>query len=579
MAQIFISYSRVDIAFIEQLYKRLQQIRPTFTIWYDQAAHGLLGGDDWWETILDAIAKADIFIYVLSNESIESQFCQAEFKEARRLQKRIITIQARDRTTIKGDLGSIQYVDMKHGVDDPDAIARLSGALDHQMAQVRKLRPLYGGRTPKPIIEPTPTRNANAPDVDTPTLEVRNNLQPANKSWWKKPEFVIGAILIPILAAIIGAVIQNMENTPPTTPVTEVATHTPEPTLTDTPEPMITPTDLPIAFIVGTLDAQATIDQATAYAEETIAARLTGYAIQTQQSIDATATATVSTNTPTPDITASIEAFRTEQAETATQAWVDSWTNTPTITPTPNATATLIAFRPATNDDWTPIERDFNGVVMVLVPAGCFDMGSNSDENDEHPIHQICFDEPFWIDKYEVTNEQYGSTASASTCTQYSSEPDQPRNCMTWFEASGFCVSRDAHLPTEAEWEYAARGVDGWVYSWGDTYDVSLVIGEDDPIYGDIGTAPVGSRPEGMSWVGAMDMSGNVWEWVSSWYLGYPYDEEHEHDINEYTYRVLRGGSFSVNSEDLRSANRIRSLPANDYYYFNFGFRCARSMN
>lgn len=238
-------------------------------------------------------------------------------------------------------------------------------------------------------------------------------------------------------------------------------------------------------------------------------------------------------------------------------------------TPTHNATATLIAFRPATNDDWIPIEQVFDGVTMVLVPAGCFNMGENGEGGTQ------CFDEPFWIDKYEVTNEQYDVVSTDNYCTQYSSEPDQPRNCVDWFAASDFCESRAARLPTEAEWEYAARGVDSWVYPWGNAYDSSLVIGEDDPIYGDISTAPVGSRPEGVSWVGAMDMSGNVFEWVSSWYLDYPYEEGHEDDIDTYNYRVLRGGSFFNASVGMQSLGRSRGNPSVDYNYF--GFRCARS--
>lgn len=150
MARIFISYSRVDTAFVEKLYHRLQQMRPNCHIWYDQAPHGLLGGDLWWDEIMNAVAKSDIFIYVLSNESVQSDYCQAEFEEARRLQKRIITIQARDRTRLTGKLRDIQYVDMKNGVDDPEALARLAGALDRQISLIKKRRALWQPRTAKP---------------------------------------------------------------------------------------------------------------------------------------------------------------------------------------------------------------------------------------------------------------------------------------------------------------------------------------------------------------------------------------------------------------------------------------------
>ena len=229
------------------------------------------------------------------------------------------------------------------------------------------------------------------------------------------------------------------------------------------------------------------------------------------------------------------------------------------------------------NADWTPVERDFDGVTMVLVPAGCFDMGSNNGQDDERPIHEICFDEPFWIDKFEVTNEQYGSAG----CEEFSSEPDQPRNCVNWFEVSDFCEARQARLPTEAEWEYAARGPDSLVYPWGNEYDAALALGRNDPNYIGIGTTPVGSRPAGASWVGALDMSGNVWEWTSSLYEDYPYNpaDGRERDTGGDSIdirRVLRGGSFEGTARILRSAGRLWLHP-NGGISHGIGFRCARS--
>jgi iron(II)-dependent oxidoreductase len=155
------------------------------------------------------------------------------------------------------------------------------------------------------------------------------------------------------------------------------------------------------------------------------------------------------------------------------------------------------------------------------------------------------------------------------------SEDERPREQITWFEARDFCESRGERLPTEAEWEYAARGPEAWIYPWGDEFDGSKMIwnrGLSD------GTAPVGSLPAGASWVGALDMSGNAWEWVSSIYQRYPYDSSDGRESSQDTNsaRVLRGGSWNlVNAVYLRAAYRYDGYPYG--WLSNFGFRCARS--
>ncbi len=331
----------------------------------------------------------------------------------------------------------------------------------------------------------------------------------------------------------------------------------------------------PVIVALNTLDAQATATQKTLSAQTAVAMRQTQDWLSTQRSSDQTATATLWTLTPTPNMTASIDAFQTQRAAT-TQAWIDSWTNTPaptataTATPTrtPNPDPLAFARTPVTrNADWTPVPRDFNGVEMVLVPAGCFMMGSNDGDSDERPVHEVCFEEPFWIDKYEVTNGRYGSEG-------YFSGDDRPRESISWYDAQDFCERRGARLPTEAEWEYAARGPDGLVYPWGNTSVADNVVysansgGQ---------TAAVGSRTGGVSWVGALDLSGNVWEWVTDWYGTYP----SERQVNPQgpasgDYRVLRGGSWGItNANFLRAAYRDGWNPGSGYD--DFGFRCARS--
>ena len=253
------------------------------------------------------------------------------------------------------------------------------------------------------------------------------------------------------------------------------------------------------------------------------------------------------------------------------------------------------------NEDWTPMIEAFDGVEMALVPAGCFPMGSTDEQVDdamqrceqtrgpggcerdwyrhEQPAHTVCFDEPFWIDRYEVTNARYGSAGTWAG--------DQlPREGVNWAEAAAHCAGRGARLPTEAEWEYAARGPDGLAFPWRDRFNGSLLnacdpgcewnllgTGVDD---GYDHTAPVGSYTEGASWVGALDMSGNVWEWTGNIYGPYPYREPDGGTSGE-KRRVLRGGAwFHTGTDLLRSAARYPVSP--EYADTVTGFRCVLSV-
>ena len=250
------------------------------------------------------------------------------------------------------------------------------------------------------------------------------------------------------------------------------------------------------------------------------------------------------------------------------------------------------------NDDWTPFERVFNGTAMVLVPAGSFEMGSSEEQidfalelcgdsckrewfEDEAPTSIQRFDNPFWIDKTEVTRGAYKDCVFAGECTstpdnQYSTTENQPINQVTWYQAAAYCKWREARLSTEAEWEYAARGPDNLVYPWGNEFD------EKKAHYSQNSgnrTANVGNYSSGVSWVGALDMSGNLWEWTGSLYRNYPYVSNDRRNLigNEQDVSwliALRGGSFRFSSGFVRAANRnSNSAGVVDN---NNGFRCVR---
>jgi formylglycine-generating enzyme required for sulfatase activity len=204
---------------------------------------------------------------------------------------------------------------------------------------------------------------------------------------------------------------------------------------------------------------------------------------------------------------------------------------------------------------------------MVEVPPGCFQMGNEEGRRDEKPVTQVCIDYRFWIDRTEVTNQAYGQPGNATGDTQ-------PRENLTWFEARDFCAARGGRLPTEAEWEYAGRGPDGVAYPWGDDLlDDRLVFERNSGNQ----TAPVGSKPEGASWVGALDMAGNVWEWVSSQYRPYPYaaDDGREDLTDTSVQRVYRGGTGSY--IDFAASMMTRFRAASDTRDWFIGFRCART--
>ncbi|MBX3082533.1 MAG: formylglycine-generating enzyme family protein [Anaerolineae bacterium] len=219
----------------------------------------------------------------------------------------------------------------------------------------------------------------------------------------------------------------------------------------------------------------------------------------------------------------------------------------------------------AANHDWTPQTRTDNGVEMVKVPAGCFVMGEQNGRRDERPANKQCFTSAFWIDKYEVTNAQYGSEGVYAG-------PQRPRENLTWAEARDFCRQRGARLPTEAEWEYAARGPDGLIYPWGDVLIGAYLQ------YDQNSTEPadVGSHPGGVSWVGALDMSGNVWEWVSSEYKPYPYNasDGREAQDDASVKRVFRGGWLSYIDGGSGAVMRFRM--AGTERDWRVGFRCAK---
>jgi formylglycine-generating enzyme required for sulfatase activity len=276
-----------------------------------------------------------------------------------------------------------------------------------------------------------------------------------------------------------------------------------------------------------------------------------------------------------------------------------------------------------------------DGMVMVYVPAGQFEMGMSDAQvdqalqlcrkanddceqewfKDEKPAHTVALD-AFWIDQTEVTNAMF-TTFLNEQGNQVEEgvswlEPgaghggivyghikendgvfhpqagykDYPVIEVSWYGAAAYCAWVGGRLPTEAEWEFAARGPQAWVYPWGNTFDGFRVnycdascpqAWRDTPFDDGFGQwAPIGSYPDGASWCGALDMAGNVWEWVSDWwsddYFTYaPINNPQGPDTG--TLRIARGGSWFDESWRVSSSCR-KALTPSSYRMHWVGFRC-----
>ena len=227
-----------------------------------------------------------------------------------------------------------------------------------------------------------------------------------------------------------------------------------------------------------------------------------------------------------------------------------------------------------------------NGAEMVLVPAGPFLMGSLDGDADERPPRTLNLP-AFYVDRYEVTHAQYAAFVRA---TGHRAPIDWPNGQLpvaltnfpvvniTWADAEAYARWAGKRLPTEAEWEKAARGSDGRIYPWGNDAAKKAASGKDaeDPRRRQGRTFPVGSFPDDVSPYGAMDMAGNVWEWTADWYDAYPGNPDLELEYGR-KYRVIRGGGgidYYGKASNRRCATRARSVPYGTYDAL--GFRCVK---
>jgi formylglycine-generating enzyme required for sulfatase activity len=228
-----------------------------------------------------------------------------------------------------------------------------------------------------------------------------------------------------------------------------------------------------------------------------------------------------------------------------------------------------------------------DGGKMVWVPAGGVIMGSpqGEGEDEEHPAHQVRITKGFWLGKCTVTNVQYRAYCQETGVRfpLFSRQgDDHPIVNVTWTEAKAYCQRYELDLPTEAQWEYAARGPEGHVHPWGNEWDPKKCCNRENQGPGGR-TYPVGNFPAGASWCGALDMAGNVFQWCKDWYSEKYYAKSPDTDPRgPYRlgywrgHRLLRGGSwFNDDPRVFRCSYRSHSDPTAGAH--SIGFRCSRT--
>lgn len=202
---------------------------------------------------------------------------------------------------------------------------------------------------------------------------------------------------------------------------------------------------------------------------------------------------------------------------------------------------------------------------MVYVPEGSFIMGSKYGDHDEKPKH-ISYTDNYFIDKYEVSNAEF---------LQFDSNFSFPKGkynspaIVKWSQANNYAKWLGKRLPTEQEWEKAARGIDGRIFPWGNNFDETFIAWDNKD--------PRGSalaKPE--SPFGCIDMAGSVWEWTSNWYKPYPGNKVPMEQYGE-KYKVMRGGSNFNNHSFVRTTQRYYLLPEKINRY-PVGFRCVKDV-
>lgn len=523
--KLFISYSRDDKAWVYELWRALRD-RAHHDAWIDQR---LIPAQDWWESILHNIETAECCIYVMTPKSVESIYCAAEVEYALALNKPIIPLMLKScDTPTEIRKRRIQY----STISDSDSLGDVLFTVTQALSEIR-VGLIQGKFAP-------PGSLSKRPDEPMPA---------------RKPEQVSEVFML-----------------------AEEAAHANNFTLAEKLFQQVIDADpqgygLAAAERLGEIRYERARDQDYVNIVQMAshpAMRKGAQALwrvfvgKYGMDYDPNGIGTVLVSQPLPAL---------RQSD-----------------PVQEALERARTFQGKRNRDWTPFLVTFNDLnipdmTFCLVPVGSFQMGEGKE------AHPQTISQPYYIAQDPVTNAQWAVGVKAGVVkkpeedlfggdasVKWYRDPkmaDAPVVGVTWFEVKKFVDWLGCRLPTELEWEYAARGVKSLIYPWGNEWKPDWCAWSDNS-----GGKPasVSSKPEGASWVGARHLSGNVGDWVSSEYQPYPYKADDGRDNVNRTdvLCVLRGGSFSDASNFLRAADRNWNYP--DFVDYDIGFRCARSL-
>ncbi len=533
MSQVFISYSRRDLPFVERLVKDLQA--AGLKVWYDLS--GLEVGARWGKEIQSAIQNSQYAIVVLSPHSVESEWVEREFLLANNLKLKIIPL-LYESCNLPLWVLNLHYIDMQ-GKNYESRFGELLKALGVKSKEAASAEKSKSRKAPRPLQKPT--------------------IRPV----W----ILVLVVLIGLTAFAIWGLPPILANMQPTAAPTAEPTEMPtsEPTVTFTPVETIT--SVVVSFEGDFSAAYCRSGPETTYE---VVGLLTSPGKWNATGRDASGTWLYIENGDTP-CWARLDIFKVEgdiSELPVREAAV------------PNATST-----PSIGSTWT---APTDGMVLVYVPAGDFVMGSDQyGTGSSSPAHTVYLD-AFWMDQTEVTNAMYTQCVAAGKCAPPTKKDsnthpsyyvdaqfnDFPVIFVNWDMANAYCTWAGRRLPTEAEWEKAARGTDERIYPWGNSIDCTYTNYAN--CVGD--AVAVASFESDKSLYGVYDMAGNLKEWVLDWYDENYYKKSpgtNPPGPDTGNFRVLRGGSFGSDGLMARAVYRFREKPSASSY--SFGFRCATS--